>query len=315
MILEANLTLRNNNSLSISGNMQNQGQLSLASSGLLTDVRVSTDTTLAGSAAVRIGNNTNNRIYGLTGNERLTIGSGQTVSGAGQLGVNLLKITNHGILIADQTTALFINPTGNDPLTNRGTLRVEAGSSMTVSGSNIVQDDVTAGTMVYGTLTVKVLNLQSGLVGGTGRIIGNLENSGGTVSPGASPGALIIQGHYSQGENGTLALEIDGPLQGVQHDWLSITGDASLNGALTVAFGYTPTIGSSYVVLTTGGLRTGEFVSVAGPSGCDIEVLYGTNHVTLTVAAAPEPGTYAMMLAGRTLMGWATAWRRRHAQP
>lgn len=311
MSLEGNLTLRNGNGFSISGDMQNQGQLSMASSGLFTDVRVSTDTTLTGSGAVRMGNHGNNRIYGLTGNERLTIGADQTVSGAGQIGVNQLKITNLGTLVADQTTSLTINPTASDPLTNRGTVRVAAGSGMVVSGSYIVQDDLTAKTLVHGTLTVPVLDLQAGLVGGTGTIIGALNNSGGTVAPGASPGKLIIQGNYTQGENGTLALEIDGPVQGVQHDWLSITGNASLNGALTLAFGYTPTVGTSYVVLTTGGTRSGQFASVAGPNGWDIDVLYGANNVTLTVAAVPEPGAYAMMLAGLAMMGFMVMRRRR----
>ncbi|MFN0164076.1 MAG: PEP-CTERM sorting domain-containing protein [Burkholderiales bacterium] len=312
--IEGALTLRNGNGVSLAGTITNQGTLTMSSAGFFTDLRMTADTTLTGNGSILMSSNGNNRIYGATGAERVTVGAGQTVAGSGQIGVNQLRITNEGTIIANQPVGLTINPTGSEALINRGTLRVETGSSMTVTGSNIVQDDLTAKTLVHGTLTVPVLDLQAGLVGGTGRIIGALNNSGGTVAPGASPGTLIIQGNYTQGENGTLALEIDGPVQGVQHDWLSITGNASLNGALTLAFGYTPTVGTSYIVLTTGGTRSGEFASVAGPNGWDIDVLYGANNVTLTVVAVPEPGAYAMMLAGLALMGFVVMRRRRDAE-
>jgi hypothetical protein len=305
------LTLRNGNGVSILGALANTGTLTMGSAGFFTDLRLAGDTTLGGSGSLLLSNNGNNRIYGTTGSERLTIGAEQTVAGSGQLGVNLLRITNEGTLIANQSTALTINPAGSEAFLNRGTVRIEAGSQMTVTGSNQVQDDLTAKTIVHGTLTVPVLDLQAGLLAGNGRVIGAVNNAGGTVAPGASPGTLIVQGNYTQGENGTLALEINGPLQGVQHDWLSITGNANLGGALTVAFGYTPAVGASFIVLTAGGAVFGTFATVTAPSGWDITATYNPHNVTLTIAAVPEPGTYAMMLAGLGLMLVVAARRRR----
>lgn len=101
-------------------------------------------------------------------------------------------------------------------------------------------------------------------------------------------------------------------LQGVLHDWLAVTGTASLAGILRLNFGYTPTLGPTFVVLTSGGLRTGTFSTLIQPSGWDVVATYNPHDVTLTVAAVPEPETYALMFAGLALVGFA-AWRRKLA--
>ena len=285
--------------------------LKLNSSNFLTDLRLNGDATINGSGTILLSNSNNNRIYGDSNAYRLTIGAGQTLRGAGQLGVNQLKITNNGAIVADQTVALTINPTASDPLTNRGTVEVATGSQMTLSGSNLLQDGLAARTVVNGTLTTPLIDLGAGSLSGTGTIIGAVSNSGGAVAPGASPGKLAIQGNYTQGADGSFDVEINGLQQGVEHDWLAITGSASLAGSLRLNFGYTPILGSSFVILTSGGLRTGTFSSLIQPSGWDLVATYNPHDVTLTVAAVPEPETYALMFAGLALVGFAA--RRRQA--
>ena len=68
------------------------------------------------------------------------------------LGVNQMQITNLGTIVADKSNALTVNPTAADPFVNRGTVRVEAGSQLVVSGSNLFQDDASATTIVRGSL-------------------------------------------------------------------------------------------------------------------------------------------------------------------
>ena len=50
--------------------------------------------------------------------------------------------------------------------------------------------------------------LQGGTLRGTGSITGgDVQNTGGTLAPGTSPGALSLTDDYSQGPGGTLAVE------------------------------------------------------------------------------------------------------------
>ena len=308
--IEGVLGLRNGEGVGISGVSANSGTLKLNGNNFLTDLRLNGDATINGSGTILLSNSNNNRIYGDSNAYRLTIGAGQTLRGAGQLGVNQLKITNNGSIIADQSVALTINPTASDPLTNRGTVEVATGSQMTLSGSNLLQDGVAARTVVNGTLTTPLVDLGAGSLSGTGTIIGAVSNSGGAVAPGASPGRLTIQGNYTQGAAGSFDVEINGLGQGVEHDWLAITGTASLAGSLRLNFGYTPTLGSTFVILTSGGLRTGTFSTLIQPSGWDVVATYNPHDVTLTVAAVPEPETYALMVAGLALVGFAARRRK-----
>jgi len=308
--IEGVLGLRNGEGVGIAGVSVNSGTLKLNGNNFLTDLRLNGDATINGSGTILLSNSGVNRIYGDSNAYRLTIGAGQTLRGAGQLGVNQLQITNNGSIVADQSVALTVNPTAADPLTNRGTVEVASGSQMTLSGSNLLQDGAAARTVVNGTLTTALVELDAGSLSGTGTVIGAVSNSGGSVAPGASPGKLTIQGNYTQGGAGSFDVEISGLQQGVEHDWLAITGIASLAGSLRLNFGYTPTLGSTFVILTSGGLRTGTFSTLIQPSGWDVVATYNPHDVTLTVAAVPEPETYALMFAGLALVGFAARRRR-----
>ena len=61
-----------------------------------------------------------------------------------------------------------------------------------------------------------------------------LNNTGGTVAAGASPGTLTINGDYTQGPGGTLQEEIAGTTPGTQFDQLVVTGDVTLDGTLAI---------------------------------------------------------------------------------
>ena len=78
-----------------------------------------------------------------------------------------------------------------------------------------------------------MVDCQVGTCSGTGTISGSLNN-GGTVAPGNSPGILTVDGDYTQGGSGTLAIEIGGTVPGEEYDRLVVNGIATLDGTLDV---------------------------------------------------------------------------------
>ena len=79
-----------------------------------------------------------------------------------------------------------------------------------------------------------MLDVQQGTVTGTASVSGDVVNSGGTVSPGNSPGTLEIDGDYAQGATANLLMEIAGTSPGTNYDVLIVAGMARLQGALNV---------------------------------------------------------------------------------
>ena len=83
---------------------------------------------------------------------------------------------------------------------NSGTVTIVAGAGWTnAAGSSYVQ---TAGqTIVDGTMnSVPAVQIQGGVLSGTGMIVGGVLNSGGTVRPGdnGAPGTLVVEGYEQQ---------------------------------------------------------------------------------------------------------------------
>ena len=95
------------------------------------------------------------------------------------------------------------------------------------------------------------LEILQGNVFGNGTVGGDVTNTAGTVAPGNSPGILTIDGSYTQGATGTLALEIGGLIAGEEHDKLVITGTADLNGTISVELtdSFTPAANDTFDVL------------------------------------------------------------------
>ena len=104
-----------------------------------------------------------------------------------------------------------------------------------------------------------------GTLSGTGTVRGPLNNTGGTVAPGLSPGILRVTGSYTQGAGGALNVEVGGTTPGSGHDQLDVSGAASLNGTLNVTTltGFTPTEGQSFQFLKHAS-RSGQFATVNG---------------------------------------------------
>jgi len=153
---------------------------------------------------------------------------------------------------------------------------------------------------------------QNQSIGGSGTIEGNVTNNG-TIAPGASPGALEINGSYTQAATGSLLMEIAGT-DAELFDTLSATGPASLDGLLNVALldGFVPSASDSFRILSASSV-SGTFDNVVGGkiafSDGQFNVAYSPSGVTLSnFAPVPEPGAFALIGLAMTT---AIARRRR----
>ncbi len=117
---------------------------------------------------------------------------------------------------------------------------------------------------------------------GSGAILGDVQN-GGLIAPGQSPGAIIIQGQYTQTVSGTLGMEV-----GIAaHDILTITNGAVLTGTLQITLleEYTPALEDRFQVLAYAS-HTGTFGTLllpALPGSLDWEVTYEADGVYVQV--------------------------------
>jgi T5SS/PEP-CTERM-associated repeat protein/autotransporter-associated beta strand protein len=142
------------------------------------------------------------------------------------------------------------------------------------------------GLLINGDFTANSLTvLRNALLGGAGTIFGNVFNNG-TVSPGNSPGTLNIVGNYTQGSSGNFDMEIAGRNN---FDRLVASGTASLAGTLTVTTvdGGTLAFGDKYQFLSAGGGISGEFDTIAMPSGFRGRFLADSSNTQGTLLVAP----------------------------
>lgn len=109
------------------------------------------------------------------------------------------------------------------------------------------------------------LNAEGGRILGSGslNVTGAPFTNAGIISPGASPGALAIQGNWTQSSSGWVDIEIAGPESaGIGFDAIQVTGSVTLNGGrlLTRLLGdYLPEGETRFRVLSTTQTITGRF--------------------------------------------------------
>ena len=117
------------------------------------------------------------------------------------------------------------------------------------------------------TLAGGTLNCDQGVCSGSGTIGDSVNNSGGTISPGNSPGVLAIGGDFTQSENGTLLIELGGTDAGAAYDVLEVNGQATLDGILEVSLvdGFAPSAGGTFDIFQFG-LTTGDSDDVILPA-------------------------------------------------
>jgi hypothetical protein len=137
------------------------------------------------------------------------------------------------------------------------------------------------------------VNLAGGTLNGTGTVTGSptaVNNTGGHVAPGTSPGTLTLGGNYLQGAGGSLDVDVTGTGAG-QFDKLVVTGNVTLGGTLALlpsaGYAVSSAPGDSVAFLMYTGTRTNPFASttVTPSIACPKQLAAGYNDGSKTVSA------------------------------
>jgi hypothetical protein len=102
-------------------------------------------------------------------------------------------------------------------------------------------------------------------------------------------------------------MELGGPVPGVEHDQLIVTGAALLDGTLAIELidGYVPKMGETFTLFQWSAV-SGTFSNTSMPEWLvlDVSRLYTDGTILVVV---PEPGTLALLITGAfglLLLGW-----------
>ena len=308
----------NARSLYVRGAITNQDTIHMDAATTWTYLRTDGGpVTLSGGGVIRGG--VRYAQFGSADASRL-INQDNTIGGAMYLGYNQIGITNGGTILADDDTWPMILDPSVDGFLNTGTVSVTGAAGLQIQAGPFEQQGVfeaAAGTQVdhnddfiqtAGTTTLDgtldmgpadTVELQGGVFGGEGLVIGDFNNTGGTVAPGGEPGVLSIDGDYTQSLGSTLAVDIDGTLPGTGYDVLAVTGDAVVAGEVDLTFlgGYSLAVDDTFVVLTAASV-SGELTIAPGgsfPPGIlpwvavrETDVVVTIEQISITGAEDPE---------------------------
>ena len=193
-----------------------------------------------------------------------------------QVDVNLQNDTT--IDVAGGSTLIFDNSLDlmGNTLTKTGAGTMNINNNLSTGGGTVI--------------------ITAGVLGGSGEVGGDVDNQGGAISPGNSPGVMEIDGHYSQGADASLLIELAGTDAGLS-DLLSVGGIASLSGqiAVTLLDGFQPALGDDFDVLDFGAIE-GEFNEILLPSlsdglAWDVSSLYRNGSLSIV----PEPASWGLL--------------------
>jgi hypothetical protein len=246
------IQIPNNNGASLAGTVTNNGSLQVNSTGYATYLYINGNTTLNGSGTIVLSNNPNNYMRGASGTELLT-NNGNTIEGSGT--ISALGIINNatGTILANQPAELFIQPNSNG-FTNNGTVQVNAGSTLDITGGPFTNFNSGTGTLtggtynVSGTLQFDNANIVTNaanitLTGASAQIVGNTNanalagftnNSAAGIfrlASGASVttvgGSFTNTGSFTVGSGSTFTVG------GSSFNYTQTAGSTVVNGALT----------------------------------------------------------------------------------
>jgi autotransporter-associated beta strand protein len=173
---------------------------------------------------------------------------------------------------AELTLGGVISGSAGLGISGGGTLDLEAANTYT--GLTIVSG---SGTTLVVDGTVGAAQVNAGAVLGGVGMIGNVTSTGGTISPGDSPG-ILNTGSLTLDSNSTFLAELDGTTPGngtTGYDQVIASGAINLAGAKlssSIGGGYTPTLGDQLTIIhnSSGSGVTGTFANLPEGSGFSI---------------------------------------------
>ena len=229
----ADVTIRNNATANFGNNIEfvgsgapgHSGTLRLQSGADMTVHNLDIASDSSGNATVLVDG---------PGTTLTQIGPATLDLGASSFNSATLSVTNNAVFTTG-TGPIDINPTGN--------LTVDTGATFNANAPTTVDGTIN---LAGGTMDATDINLNpSGAFNFTGGTLhvdnftGTLDNTGGTLAPGHSPGITTITEDYSQASTATLQIEVLNPATptpgaGADNDQLNITANVSFAGTLEI---------------------------------------------------------------------------------
>ncbi|MFZ0816799.1 MAG: S-layer family protein [Candidatus Sulfotelmatobacter sp.] len=265
------LAIENNTNLTVDGNITNNGAITLNSINNGTDLIIGASSTLSGTGTITMSNNGNNFIYGAAGTDVLTVGSGQNISGAGNIGNNSMALSNAGIINATQPNALYIDTSNGT--TNTGTLEATAGGTLILYGQN---DNSVPNTInnAGGTISAgagSTVQLTNGII-----ISGGTLNTSGTGLVETLNGTATLENVTNAG-NYVLTNNTQNTLVGTITNNGNISMTSINNGTYFLLSGNVTLSGTGTLTMSNNGNNI-----IEGVSGAGTEVL--TNNINISGA-------------------------------
>lgn len=272
---------------------------------------------LAGNACVGDGGGGNNTITLAGGSLAVTNAGGtgtlNTVSGtlninSGTVDANFLQVTNNA-----GNPQPVVNFNGGT-LRTGGTLISNGVAFAVGDGAQSATLDLNGGTHTFADgLTIS----SNATLTGTGTLVAPLTLGGGaTLSPGHSPGLLVVSNNLTLADNSAFLAELAGYAAGSAYDQLIVTGPLTNNDALlTVSLrdSFTPTNGAQFVIMDNASSGMGFFSGAPEGStnnfgsSTPFSITYagGADSHDIILTAIPEQNVVALVfLLGGALVGW-----------
>ena len=210
----------------------NQGTFSLESSGSATVLFADGDVDLTGGGVIEMSDHVGNRIQGRDAADRLT-NQDNTIRGAGNVGANFMSLTNHGLIEANQSEALTVDP-GAGGMINTGTMRATGSGGLKLNTGTYVNTIGTIEALDGSRVQITGATIQGGSIETSGT--GQVELIGHTTLEGVTLDGIVEQ---SDGVRTTLVGSVVNQgtwtmnAAGNWTDWLT-DGDVALSGGGTI---------------------------------------------------------------------------------
>ena len=265
-------------------------------------------TFVAELSTLRIGQTANQG----SANGQFILGSGASVA-ANVVNIGVGSGATGQLTFVDNFTGSFTADTVN--LNNglfdfgNNTLTVDSGGNILVTTFNLAGGTLQGDTVDFDPAT-GTFNFTSGTLA-VNTFDNSLDQLGGTLTPGDVSGITAINGNYNLNSAGTLEIDFDQlQVNGV----VNINADVGTGAALSVALGYTPTVGDGFTILDNdasdlivgffdGLPQLGTFDVVNGADTITFQINYAGgdgNDVDLEVTAVATTSPVAPLAASST---------------